>query len=55
MEKFDLLYGIMATISMVVYQFFLVQFTNQPSTISAKMALSILIGASAVVIVSVST
>ena len=38
------IYGIMATICMVVYQFFLVQFFNVPSTISSKIAMSTLIG-----------
>lgn len=37
-------YGILATLSIVVYQFFLVQFLNVPSTISVKMSLSVAIG-----------
>ena len=42
------LFGIMSTICMVIYQFFLVEFFNIPSTVSSKIALSILIGVIAI-------
>lgn len=46
-------YGLLATILMAAYQFFIVQFLNTPSTISVKMALSIATGVVAILIVSV--
>ena len=45
-------YGIVATISMVLYQFMLVEVLNVPSTISVKMVLSLAIGVVAILIVS---
>lgn len=47
-------YGIISTVSMVIYQFFLIQFCNEPSTISVKASISLLIGVLAIVFVSIS-
>ena len=46
-------YGMLATGTMVIYQFFLVYFMNIPSTISVKITLSFAIGILAVIITSI--
>lgn len=38
------LYGVTATVFLVIYQFFLVQFLNTPSTITVKILMSLIVG-----------
>jgi hypothetical protein len=45
-------YGILSTFTLVVYQFFLVELANIPSTISVKMGISVTIGVAAMMTVS---
>ena len=47
------MYGLLSTISIAIYQIILVQFINTPSTISVKMALSVVIGLIAIVFISI--
>jgi len=45
-------YGLIYTFGMAIYQLFIVQFVNSPSTISVKMALGLAIGVISIIFVA---